>query len=159
MIYVRRTGGSSDFVKKIFAKVSSVFAKVGWSDSENSAHAYINEFGGFSSDGEHEIPPRPFIGPAMQKTAEDKEAFRVFKRNFMSGDIERAYRDSADVLKRNIEASIDELQSPKLAKYTISERLKKGASHYVAGLEKPLIETGKMRNSIQVRLEEKNGGL
>ena len=159
MISARRVGGSSDLAKKIFSRIESVSAKIGWFDSENASKAYINEKGGISSDGEHEIPPRPFISPAIFKVSETKVASSFFRRTITPSDVDEAYENVANALKEEIQKSIDDLKSPKLAKKTIAERLKKGQGHYVAGLEKPLIETGEMRDSIQVKLEEKNAEL
>lgn len=154
MISARRIGGQTELAKKIFARLVAVSAKVGWDDPINASKAYVNERGGISSSGDREVPPRPFIHPAIVKTVDGGAASTAFKRAFNQGDADGAYRNVGNILKENIQASIDAVRSPKLAQKTIIERLKKGPNHYVAGVDKPLIETGEMRESVKVKIEE-----
>ena len=152
MITIKRVG-KSKFAEQIdkFTKISNYRAEIGWNDSLNASKAYLQENGGISSNGKAEVPPRPFIYPAIIEK-ENEGVSLDFINLIKSKKIFRAFLHEAKTIKELIQSKIDSLKFPSLAKKTIKLRKEKGPSHYVAGLEKPLIETGEMRNSIEIKV-------
>lgn len=150
MIKLKRSKSNkiSECIKQ-YTQISKCRASVGWNDSFNASKAFLQEMGGISSNGKGEVPPRPFIFPAVIEKSKEGVSTE-FINNIKSGKLKKAFKEIGTELKQLIIKNIDELREPKLSKKTIRLRKKMGPSHYVAGLGKPLIETGEMRNSIEV---------
>lgn len=102
--------------------------------------AYKNEFG----DPTKQQPPRPFMRRAIE--ADGKEWGGVVGQLLVDADYDG--KDALDAAGhegvRSIQKSIDTLVDPPLAKYTIEKK----------GHDKPLIDTGKMRESVNYKVQE-----
>jgi len=105
------------------------------------------------------IPPRPFIRPSIAEY-QDKwvkslvfTANKVFKKDM---SVAVGYRLMGDVVSGDIRKTVSQIWSPKLAKRTIQarkERLADGGKAATAGIEKPLIDTGLMLNSLTSEIQ------
>lgn len=98
------------------------------------------------------VPPRPFIKPAIDKNKStlDKYIDNKFKR-VLSGSItvDKALEFVSQRTRDLIQKEIKNVQEPELSKYTIAKRLAKRKSKVVTdSLRKPLIDSGKMFNSV-----------
>lgn len=151
MTVKRNKGGIAEQIRR-FREIDATTAEIGWNDPINASKAYLNERGGASSDG-HTIPPRPFIKPAIVKIQEGGVC-KAFVEALKKGKTKEAFAKEGDSIKEAIQVKIDEVENPPLSEKTVEERFMKGSEHYVAGLFKPLIETGEMRNSIEVNVKQ-----
>lgn len=116
----------------------------------NAEIAYVNEFGSTARN----IPPRPFLIPAVNKKKEQVE--KVFESNLkvalneldpshIDKTLEAAGTLVRDTAKMNITNSVD-MQD--LSEKTVKRRKKRG---FVG--TKPLIETGQLVGSIDYAVE------
>lgn len=144
---------------RIPAEFTGKVAKVGWfesakyEDGTSVAHvAAIQEFG----DGK-KIPPRPFMRTTFAEKAEDwvdlgRQALRAVAKGQLSGD--QALEVVGMQAVGDIKQKITDIHEPKLSPYTIQQRLNDRKDKTVtASLEKPLIDSAIMFNSITVVVE------
>ncbi len=131
---------------KRISREISLFGKakirVGFFDDEVATYAAFNEFGTLH------IPPRPFIRTALER---EGAAISDAQEQILDGIISGRWtaRSGADALgdfiRRLIQKRID--NSPSWAVRNDPATVeKKGSAH-------PLIDTGKMRDSIEVKVE------
>ena len=102
MITIKRVG-KSKFAEQIdkFTKISNYRAEIGWNDSLNASKAYLQENGGISSNGKAEVPPRPFIYPAIIE--KESEGVSLDFINFLkSKKIFRAFLHEAKTLMASV---------------------------------------------------------
>lgn len=152
------------------AKQSGVTLNVGWFEglkyedgASIAAIAKRNEYGGINKDG-YIIPPRPFMRPTIRKN-------RNTWRNFINKGITKGVRSGrlsmtdlfgllGNVVKGQIQESIGAVFSPKLAPYTIRQRLQRYASGNKTDtsqgqLSKPLEDTGLMKASVSYKVDKR----
>ncbi len=100
--------------------------------------AIDNEFG----DPSKRRPPRPFFRIAIAKNKQDwlKMPGALIKRGATA---QEALNITGHKMADDIQASIRELRTPKLAQATIDAK----------GFDKPLIDTGQMLNSVSWEVE------
>lgn len=130
-----------------YKRILDCHAVIGWNDSFSASKAFTNEKGCIEDD--HEIPPRPFIYPAIVEKSK-QGVTNDFISSVRLGRIKKAFQKEGDTVRDLIVDKINKLQRPTLARRTIRARKKAGPSFYVAGLNKPLISTGDMRDSVEV---------
>lgn len=141
--------------KKIYdflEQASRAGSSVGWFDEKNANKAYINEFGGVKRGHTGKkvvIPPRPFINPSITKISSMK-TLGGFKENIRKNGIIFAFLQLGEYFKEIMTTSINRVWNPPLADLTIKLREQRGV--YVEGVDKPLVETGEMRDSIEVKV-------
>lgn len=162
----KKTPYGKKFDKALDAMVSSSGKDrigVGWygdqihneSDTPLSDIAYVNENGGIAStegpDGEeYVIPPRPFMGPAVNKNRNlwRKEIFALVQKAFATGkgNLDDLFMKVGKTVRSDIKKSIRAGGKQKLSDYTIKLREERGNMS-----KKPLIDTSQFINSIEIR--------
>ena len=118
----------------------------------NAEIGFVNEFGEPSMN----IPPRPFLVPGVMNSM-DKNT-RVMMRGAqqamsLSGNPESQIQQTLDtvglIAQQAVQAQIIDGEYTPLAPYTLAQRRSRG---FVG--EKPLIETGSLKNSITYVVEK-----
>lgn len=131
-------------------------AKVGWFGGDNPTKAICQEKGFITSSDSmipnKPVPPRPFIEPSIIDMTQEGIGNSI--DDIKSGNTSTALKKIGDKFKEKLQQKIDQVVSPKLKDSTKEWRAIRGK--YIAGIDKPLIETGSMRNSIEVRVGDKN---
>lgn len=147
-----------DLAKKI-QQIKGIKAKVGffssavYEDGTPVAEVAIqNEFG----VPQKNIPPRPFMRPAMDnqgtwKTIFKNESIKAFK----TGNFKTPFVAVASTVQGNIKENIATLKSPALADSTIQARKNKSSKKNPAKtIEKPLVDSGLMLTSVQYEVSK-----
>lgn len=102
------------------------------------------------------IPPRPFIGPAIKANQVKwlhmiEDGSKALLRNEIT--LEQLFTDLAQDGKDQIQLKIREVSSPPLAEVTIENRMRRlKTKKRTAAIEKPLIDTGHMFNTVNYRV-------
>ncbi|MFT8482706.1 MAG: hypothetical protein ABF689_06815 [Gluconobacter cerinus] len=110
--------------------------------------AYYNEF------GTENIPARPFMRRTIAKNQDQWPKLLAASLKAAKGDLEKALDMTAERIVTQIQAEIESLQDPPLAKSTIDNRLRvsrRNGSIRRVNMQtavKPLIDTGHMLNSV-----------
>lgn len=144
-------------------------ARAGWLGSDKYANgesiadvAHTQEFG---FNGWPEIPARPFMRPAFRRGVV-KWRRRLFIGMYMElrkrngGSLEKVFQEVGEMMAEDIKKCILEVHSPKLADYTIRQRIRQRGiqkqyknngltANVHSALVKPLIDTGTMINSVK----------
>lgn len=149
---------------KKLEKNKNTVAKSGWfeeakyknkgkSDIYVSKIAYQNEFGNASK----KIPPRPFLRPALingkelLKNITESESKKILRNE---SSIEKALFLISSQYVGLVKKEIKSLRNPPLSPNTIKARLRKRKNRRIIGrLDKPLIDSGIMLNTITNILE------
>lgn len=145
------------------AKKASV--KVGWLGGANyddgtpiAGVAAVQEFGYTPKN----IPPRPFMRTtiAEQEEAWKRVAAKFAKRIGSGGEMADLMEGLGGVAAGDIRKKIAEITQPRLKPATIANRLRrytspgKGKAAPVEGIEKPLIDSGWMMNTLTHKVGE-----
>ncbi|MXV35743.1 MULTISPECIES: hypothetical protein [unclassified Saccharibacter] len=107
------------------------------------------------------IPARPFMRPAFEENHEQwgKAISGVLKTS--NGSMEGALKAAGGAAAEDIRKAIQAVHEPGLAVSTIKARLRDweetGAFEKDADLQKPLIRTGHMLNSVSYQVEDDDG--
>lgn len=144
-------------------------ARAGWSGSDKygngesiAAVARTQEFG---FNGWPAIPARPFMRPAFRRGI-IKWRKKLFTGMYLElrkrdgGSLEKVFQEVGQMMAEEIRKCILEVYSPKLADYTIRQRIKRRGiqkqykkngltANVHSALVKPLIDTGTMINSVK----------
>lgn len=125
--------------------------------------AYKQEFGGISSQTKSVVPPRPFIRPAVESN--NDKWFKEWEygiKNFLKTISNKSFARGSEnyakhleqlggVVVNDIKYAIQATISPPLALFTKIDRRRRGNLS-----DHPLIDTGKMIDSISYRIKTKN---
>ncbi len=133
-----------------------------WNNGESVAHvASLLEYGGvskFADTGEETlIPPRPFFHPAIDKDGRKWiRSFSTRVKGMLNGERE-SFSSFYEVVKDDIQTSIESVTTPPLALYTILRRIerRRQGSDKVLFNDKPLIETGFLLSSIKFKVKRR----
>lgn len=157
---IEQTEDGKRFQQALDHLASKVSAKAGWfennryPDKNNTPVAYVASIQEHGVAGK--IPPRPFIGPAIRENLSNwvkfvEQGSRQLIRNEIT--LEKLFGDLANDGKDQIQLKIREVNSPPLAEATILARLRKLKSKKrTASIEKPLIDTALMINTVSYRV-------
>lgn len=135
--------------------IENATLNVGWFDAKYedgtpvSLVAMVQEFG----SPEKNIPPRPFMRPAKMEHAQEwKEQFEKAAKNLHKGrkSEEDIMNELGDQIISDIRQSIVDVNFPPLKLETLKARRRKG--NYS---EKPLIDTKRMFDTLEKRVEMK----
>ncbi len=104
-----------------------------------STIAKIHEF------GTKNIPPRPFIRPTLDEHKKDwaDAVVKGLKRSESEAGIIHSWENVGNEIVKELKEAIDRVDTPPLSARTIAHRLKRGNTS-----DKPLYDTGKMRNEL-----------
>jgi hypothetical protein len=124
--------------------------------------AHFTQFGSKAGDYSVVIPPRPFMRPTVARETQNwldalaSGAKAVLAGNMSATDVMWAVGHKAAL---DIAKTITQITSPPLKPATIAARLRKRADKATVGnLTKPLIDSGKMLESVQNTVEDANAG-
>ncbi len=142
---------------KLSGKVSS---QAGWFDNNRYPDKNKTPVAYIASIQEHgvagKIPPRPFIGPAIRENQAKWLYFVEYQSKQLLRNqttLEEIFGRLANDGKDQIQLKIREVSSPPLAEATILARLYRRKSKVrTASIEKPLIDTGHMFNTVSYRV-------
>lgn len=104
------------------------------------------------------IPPRPFIGPAIRANQSKwlnmiEQGSKQLIRDEIT--LEKLFGDLANDGKDQIQLKIREVTSPPLSEITIRNRMQRLKNKKrTSSLEKPLIDTGIMFNTVNYRVND-----
>lgn len=104
-----------------------------------AAVAFWNEFG----VPEHNQPPRPFFRNMIEEHQDEWPAQMAAQAKGTNYDGPRVLGLMGELIKGELQQSINDLDSPALAASTVARK----------GFEKPLIDTGHMLNSVTYKVE------
>ena len=150
----RRKSRSKDVFKRL-KNIQNATLNVGWFDAKYedgtpvSTVAMIQEFGA----PEKNIPPRPFMRPAKMEHAQEwKELFQKGAKAIHKGSKteEDVLNELGDRIIADIRSAIMDVHFPPLKEQTLKARRSKG--NYS---DKPLIDTQKMFDTLEKRVEMK----
>lgn len=128
----------------------------------NPTIAYVNEVGSYATDGKilstdfkKQIPPRPFIRPAIQQDGEkiSKEFAKDIKESLKDLDVAiktKAFFDTGERIKKAIQHQIETGGFLPISEYTQQMRFEEGRS----GVD-PLYDTGELYDSIEYKITSK----
>jgi hypothetical protein len=161
-IKIKKGNGSQklDYIAKEFNK--KIIGKVGWfpdlkyeTGESIAGVAATQEFGLTKKN----IPPRPFMRPTIKNKEQTwkQTAIVMAKRIALE---KSSYNDFLDVIgmqvSSNVQETIKSIQTPALRNSTIKARLNKKRDKKTIGLiEKPLVDTGTLLNTITNVVEKK----
>lgn len=157
---VTATGKS---VYKMLDELDRAEAKVGWFPGDRypdgtpvASVAEQNEYG----DPSENIPARPFVSPTAKSKASEwgSHAARVIPAVLKGSEDVKSMLESVGLqAEKDIRETIARLWDPPLSPYTVAERARKQAegATLAAGLDKPLIETGRMRDTLKTEVSTK----
>ncbi|WCS27240.1 hypothetical protein LOK46_10605 [Methylobacterium sp. NMS14P] len=118
----------------------------------NATIGYIQEFG---APDQH-IPARPFLVPGVQSAQERiVSIYRSAGKAVLTGDfqaIEAAHQKVGLIATDAVRRQIDDGTFAPLSERTLAARKARGVTR-----EKPLVDTGEMRRSIQYMVKPKKG--
>lgn len=137
------------------------FKGVRYSEGVSVAQVAVwNEYGTVS--GKYRIPPRPFVRPAIRDRSRLSAQLRKLYARALSDNTNTAQALSqfGEYVVAKIQTQIDMVMNPPNSPVTIQGgwlRTKSGKSFYVEPKKgnKPLINTGLMRDSVSYKTEEK----
>jgi hypothetical protein len=116
----------------------------------NAQIGYIQEFGSPAAN----IPARPFLIPGVENVQpEVLEEFRAGAKGALNGDtgqVERSMARAGLKAQNAVRAKIQDGPFAPLAPKTLAARRKRGRSG-----EKPLLDTGQLRNSVTYVIRKK----
>lgn len=155
---VTATGKS---VYKMIDELDGAQAKIGWFPEDKypdgtpvASVAEQNEYGNPSE----RIPARPFISPTAHANAGEwgSIAARAIPAVLNgSNDVKSMLEAVGLRAEKDVREAIARLWDPPLSPYTVAERRRKQSEGLTlaASLDKPLIETGRMRDTIKTKVE------
>lgn len=158
---IRQKSPAADKLDLALKELAAKQAKAGWFESskyqDGTPTAYvasIHEFG----VADKNIPPRPFMRPAMQNHMNQYQA--IAKRSakaILNGDMTAA--DGMGLLgetaRANIQLAIRQVVNPPLKPATVAARLRRYSDKKTIGLlQKPLIDTGYMLATVSYAVED-----
>lgn len=158
---IRQKGDGADKLKRLReALKTDKQGKVGWFDNakyeDGTPAAYIAAIQEFGSP-QNNIPPRSFMRTTIK---ERKQSWRDLAmqgaKAILNGkaDVELVFEGIGQQAAGDIKKKISEITSPPLKTATIRARLRKMADQSVVGkLNKPLVFTGYLLNSIENKVE------
>lgn len=150
----RRKSKSKDVFKRL-KNIHNATLQVGWFEAKYedgtpvSTVAMVQEFGA----PEKNIPPRPFMRPAKMEHAQEwKEQFQKGAKDIHKGrkTEEEVIDELGDRIIADIRSAIMDVHFPPLKEQTLKARRSKG--NYS---DKPLIDTKKMFDTLEKRVEIK----
>lgn len=135
-------------LKKEFMSLDNIKIQVGWfntnysSENDNLPHACVASL---QEEGSEKIPPRPFMRVGLkQEVKSDPKVFDAIIQAVTSGrSALSAAKTSSPALVAMLQKVMNEWSSPPNAPRTVAEK----------GFNNPLIDTGELRDSIQVKVE------
>ena len=160
----------ADLEKKAAKSRNKYTVEIGWfpgktyaeSGESVAAVATLQEYGGMTyapnfgnrkasePDTIINVPPRPFLRPTVEQNGREylREAGMGVLRALLRGDDpNKVMQNVGEHVKRDLVDAIDNVYNPPLAPITVARR------EYLGNYsDKPLIDTGTMRNSIEVRV-------
>lgn len=158
---IRQKGDGADKLKRLReALKTDKQGKVGWFDNakyeDGTPAAYIAAIQEFGSP-QNNIRPRSFMRTTIK---ERKQSWRDLAmqgaKAILNGkaDVELVFEGIGQQAAGDIKKKISEITSPQLKPATIRARLRKMADQSVVGkLNKPLVFTGYLLNSIENKVE------
>lgn len=158
---IRQKGDGADKLKRLReALKTDKQGKVGWFDNakyeDGTPAAYVAAIQEFGSP-QNNIPPRSFMRTTIK---ERKQSWRDLAmqgaKAILNGkaDVELVFEGIGQQAAGDIKKKISEITSPPLKPATIRARLRKMADQSVVGkLNKPLVFTGYLLNSIENKVE------
>lgn len=157
--------------KKAATGTNKYTVEIGWfagktyaeSGESVAAVAALQEYGGMTyapnfsnrkasepENGIINVPPRPFLRPTIEQNGREylREAgMGVLRALLNDKDPKKAMQSVGEHVKQDLIDAIDEVNNPPLAPITVKRR------EYLGNYsDKPLIDTGTMRNSIEVKV-------
>lgn len=137
-----------DKLKKDLQQLDRIKLQLGWFDShygsenDNLPHAYVASL---QEEGSEKIPPRPFMRVGLkQELKTDTKAFAMMIQSVASGKSGlSAAKTASPAFVAMLKKIMNEWSSPPNAPRTVAEK----------GFNNPLIDTGELRDSIQVKVE------
>lgn len=138
-------------LRKELNSLDNVKIKLGWfegsnygSENDNLSHAYI---AALQEEGSEKIPPRPFMRVGLkQELKTDTKAFAMMIQSVASGKSAlSAAKTASPAFVAMLKKIMSEWSSPPNAPRTVADK----------GFNNPLIDTGELRDSIQVKVEGK----
>jgi len=137
-----------DKLKKDLQQLDRIKLQLGWfgthygSENDNLPHAYV---AAINEEGTEKIPPRPFMRVGLkQELKTDTKAFATMIHSVVSGkSVMNAAKTASPAFVAMLKKIMNEWSSPPNAPRTVAEK----------GFNNPLIDTGELRDSIQVKVE------
>lgn len=135
-------------LKKELLSLNKVKIMTGWFDThygpenDNLPHAYI---GNLLEEGSEKIPPRPFMRVGLKQAVKsDPKAFAAIIQAVTSGrSALSAAKGSSPAFVAMLQKVMSDWSTPPNSPRTVAEK----------GRNDPLINTGELRDSIQVKVE------
>lgn len=137
-----------DKLKKDLQQLDNIKMKLGWDsthygpENDNLPHAFVAQM---LEEGTEKIPPRPFMRVGLkQELKTDTKAFAMMIQSVTSGKSAlSAAKTASPAFVAMLKKIMNEWSSPPNAPGTVAEK----------GFNNPLIHTGELRDSVQVKVE------